>query len=134
VQLEVRIGATVAGKLAEASLGANQTRTYKIGFAVPATTAKAIDLRILGWGAELGRAQAAVQAPAAAPGSAPKPAAATAPAAPKSPAAKVPSLTQTVTTAQASLTGNRGTQPPPPPLPSLTQTVTTPEASLTGNR
>jgi len=47
----------------------------------------------------------------------------------------VPSLTQNLTTAQASMTGNRGqAAAAAPPVPSLTQTLTTPAASMTGNR
>lgn len=130
VALEVHAGKTPIGKLADAALGPNQTKTYRIAIKVPADAAKTLELRVLAWGTELGRARAAVKAsgtPEAAVGAASQPAR---PATPP----PVPSLTQTVTTAAVSVTGNRGSQAAAPPLPSLTQTVTTAAVSITGNR
>jgi hypothetical protein len=161
VQLEVRLGGAVVGKLADKPLGANQTRAFKIPISVPAGVTGLLDLRVLGWGAELARVSAPTPERSAAPASAAtKPPAAAAPggrpAGPPPvasvtqtlttrsatligdrgvrPAPPPPTVTQTLTTAAASLTGNRGAQPPPPPPPSVTQTVTTPAATLTGDR
>ncbi|HEV8585035.1 MAG TPA: hypothetical protein VGT02_08705 [Methylomirabilota bacterium] len=126
VQLEVQVSKTGIGKLADAALGANQTKTYKIPIKVPADAAKALDLKIVGWGTTLGQVTVAVQAKTPPTTASPPPAKVASP-------SPVPSLTQTVTTSRASLTGDRGSRPPVPP-PSLTQTLTTASASLTGNR
>jgi len=154
VLLEVLAGKAVVGKLADAPLGANQSKAYKIAIKVPADAVKKLDLRIMGWGAELGTASVAVKeavkealkepvrepvkpakeaTPVKPPPPAPPPPATPPPAAAR-PAAPPPSLTQSVNTARATLTGNRGQQGTPPPPPSLTQSVNTSPASMTGNR
>lgn len=127
VQLEVYAGKAAVGKLADAPLGANQSKTYRIPIKVPADAAKGLDLKIVGWGAELGHVSVAVKPP---PASAP----ATTGAPPAGSRPPLPSLTQTVTTGRATMTGNRGQQGAPPPPPSITQTVNTAPTSMTGNR
>ena len=62
VLLEVRVGGGVVGRLADAPLSANQTKLYRIPITVPGNAAGTLELRIFGWGTELGRASAAVQA------------------------------------------------------------------------
>lgn len=142
VRLQVKIGDTLVGELAEAPLGANQTQTYKIGVTVPAGAAGPAVLSVLAWGEEVGRQRVSLQA------SAPR-AMKAGPAGPaqigaihKAPAsvaprarAAAPSLTQTVATAAITLAGNRGaSQGPAPPIPSLTQTVAPAAITLVGNR
>lgn len=127
VRLQVTIGDTLAGELAEGPLGANQTQTYKIGVTVPAGAAGPAVVSVLAWGEELGRQSVSLQAPLAAL---------------KAPVlgtrgtrVVAPSLSQTVATAAITLAGNRGaSQAPAPPIPSLTQTVAAAAITLVGNR
>lgn len=136
MQLEIRVGASVLGRLSDAALDANQTKAYRVTITVPGAASGTLDLRVWAWGTEIGRASAGVQASAGpttggAPLESQRPASARSALQPPS----VASLTQTVTTAQASVTGNRGQAvATAPSVASLTQTVTTAQASVTGNR
>lgn len=63
VQLEIRLGAQVVGKLTEAGLGAGQTRAYKVKLAVPADAKGTLTLTIWGQGAQIGQTTVQVAAP-----------------------------------------------------------------------
>ena len=50
VQLEIRVGASVLGRLSDAALGANQTKAYRVTITVPGAASGTLDLRAPGLG------------------------------------------------------------------------------------
>ncbi len=65
VRLQVKVGEQVVGEFAGASLEPNQSRTFAVKIAVPATARESLTLTVWAQGLQLGRVAARVQVPSA---------------------------------------------------------------------